>query len=96
MSYLQRQDIHVSAFTWIFKTIEYVLPATSMTIHQCKTITTSLHKDFLSRMGINKHLPTVYYHAPARYQGLNSMDIQLTQHIENIKMFLAHVNQKTQ
>ena len=47
-------------------------------------------------MGINKHFPTVYRHAPIRFQGLNSMDVQLTQHIENIKMFLTHVNQKTQ
>ena len=64
-SYLQRQDIHVSAFTSIFKTIEYVLPATSMTSDQCKTITASLHKKFLSRMGSNQHFSTVYRHAPA-------------------------------
>ena len=95
-SYLQRQDVYRAAFTSIFKTIDYTLPATYMDTKQCKAINTELHKKFLPKIGIDVHLPLVYRYAPKKFQGLNSLNVEDKQFIEKMKMFLMHASTDTQ
>ena len=95
-SYLQRHDVYRSAFTSIFKSIDYTLPATSMTAAQCNVINAKLHKNFLPRIGVDSHMPLAYRYAPSKYQGLGSMDVEIKQFIEKVKMFLTHANTNTQ
>ena len=95
-SYLNKHDVHLSAFSSIFKTIEYVLPATSLNTSECRKLDTLMHKVYVSRIGINQHLPLAYRYAPKRYQGLSSIHIESTQLIHKLKIFLSHVNQNTQ
>ena len=95
-SYLQRHDVYRAAFTSIFKSIDYTLPATSLTTAQCISINAKLHKNFLPRIGIDNHMPLVYRYAPNKYQGLSSMNVEVKQFTEKLKMFLTHANTDSQ
>ena len=95
-TYLFKHDVYRSATTSIFKSVEYTLPATSLTSTQCKTINTNLHKTYLPRIGIESHLPLVYRYSSHRYQGLGSFDTEVQQFIEKIKIFLFHAGTKSQ
>jgi len=88
-SYLHRHDVYRSAFTSIFKSIDYTLPATSMTTSQCKLINTQLHKKFLPRIGVDVHLPLPYRYAPKCLQGLGSMNIEIKQFTEKTQDILT-------
>jgi len=55
-----------------------------------------LHKKFLPRIGVDSHLPLVYRYSPHRYQGLNSLHVEVKQFVENLKIFLFHMSTKTQ
>jgi len=92
-SYLTKYDVYTSAFSSIFKSVEYVLPATSFNSIQCIRLDRALHKSYVSRICINKHLPLAFRYAPKRFQGLNSLHISTQQFIEKIKIFLYHVHQ---
>ena len=95
-SYLDRHDVHLSAFSSIFKTVEYVLPATSLNTRQCHKLDTTMHKTYISRIGINKNLPLPYRYASKRFQGLSSFHVESNQIIQKIKIFVTHANQNTQ
>jgi hypothetical protein len=94
-SYLRKYDVYLSAFSSLFKSIEYVLPATSLTTTQCTTLNKAIHKKFISRIGINKHLPLSYRYAPKKYQGLGSLNVETQQLIEKLKIFMFHCHQST-
>ena len=95
-SYLQRHDVYQAAFTSIFKSIDYTLPATSLNSSQCKLINAKLHKRYLPRIGIDSHMPLAYRCAPNKYQGLNSLDVQTKQLIETLKLFMTHAGTQSQ
>ena len=95
-SYLQKHDVYRSAFTFIFKSIDYTLPATSLTSSQCQHINAQLHKKYLPRIGIDSHMPLPYRYAPHIYQGLGSLNVQVKQFLEKIKIFMTHVGTQTQ
>ena len=95
-SYLNKHDVHLSAFSSIFKTVEYVLPATSLTSRQCYKLDTAMHKTYISRIGINRHMPLPYRYASKRFQGLSSLHVESNQIIQKVKMFITHANQDTQ
>ena len=95
-SYLQRHDVYRAAFTSIFKSIDYTLPATSLNSSQCNLINAKLHKRYLPRIGIDSHMPLAYRYAPNKYQGLNSLDVQTKQFIEKLKLFLTHAGTQSQ
>jgi len=95
-SSLKQHDVYVSAFHSIFKSVEYVLPATSMSDAECKKIDTMLHKTFLPRIGIIRTMSIAYRSAPSRYQGLGSLHTSSRQFILKTKNFLQHANSETQ
>ena len=95
-SYLQRHDVYRAAFTSMFKTITYTLPATFLNTSQCKTIDIHLHKKFLPRIGIDVHLPLAYRYSSPRYQGLGSLNTETTQFVEKLKIFLTHISYDSQ
>ena len=95
-SYLYKHDVYRSAFESIFKSVEYILPATSFNERQCNRIDAQIHNTFLPKIGVDTHLPLAYRYAPTRYQGLGSMNIEVQQLIEKIKIFLPNAGQDTQ
>ena len=66
-SYLQKHDVYRAAFTSIFKTIDYTLPATYMTSNECKLINIQLYEKYLPRIRVNIHLPLAYRYSPVQY-----------------------------
>ena len=73
--YLRPHDVCLSAFRSIFKSIEYVLPATSMSETETKLIETKLYKVMLPRMGVARNISLPYRYSPKRYQGLGCLEI---------------------
>ena len=94
--YLRPHDVYLSAFRSIFKSIEYVLPATSMSEKEGNTIEKKLYKTMLPRMGVARNISLAYRYAPKRYQGLGCLEIQIQQYCEKVKMFLYHANTESQ
>jgi len=95
-SYLHRHDVYRSATTVIFKSIDYMLPVTSVFSKQCHAINIRLHKTFLPRISVDIHLPLVYRYVPSHYQGLNSLHSEEKQFNDKFKMFLYHMNTTSQ
>ena len=95
-TYLFKHDVYRSATTSIFKSIEYTLPATSLTSTQCKTINSKLHKTYLPRIGIKLHMPLLYRYSPHKHQGLGLLNTEVQHFIEKIKIFLFHAGTKSQ
>ena len=59
-SYLKQHDVYFSAFHFIFKSVEYVLPATSMCDKDCKKIDSTIHKILLPKLGIARTMSIAY------------------------------------
>ena len=95
-SYLQKHDVYRAAFTSIFKTIDYTLPATSLNETQCKKINAQLHKRYLPRIGVDNHMPLEYRYSPKKYQGLGSLNVHVKQFTEKIKILLTHAGTQSQ
>ena len=86
----------MAATTGIFKTISYVLPATSFTTKQCEQLDSRAFMTVLPRLHINRHLPKVYRYASKQFYGLGLQHTQTVQATEKIKLLLFHANQPTQ
>ena len=67
-----------------------------MSSNECKMINIQLHETYLSRIGVDSHLPLAYRYAPIQYQGLNSLDIETKQFVEKLKIFLTHAGTNSQ
>jgi len=94
--YLRPHDVYLSAFRSIFKSIEYVLPATSMSESETKLIETKLYKVMLPKMGVARNISLPYRYSPKRYQGLGCLEIRIQQYCEKVQIFLYHANTNTQ
>ena len=57
-----------------------------MNSKQCHKLNVHLHKVFLSRMGVDYHLPLVYRYAPHWFQGSNSLHIEVTHLLKSSKL----------
>ena len=53
-------------------------------------------KKFLSQIGVNSHVPLAYRYAPSKYQGLESLNAQVKQFIEKLKIFIMHAGTESQ
>ena len=67
-----------------------------MSSNECKIINKQLHKTYLSRIGVDSHLPLAYRYAPIRYQGLNSLNVETKQFVEKLKILLTHAGTNSQ
>ena len=95
-SYLRQHDVYISAFSSIFKSVEYILPATSICDKDCKKVDTMVHKTLLPRLGIVRTMSIAYRSSPAKYQGLGSLHTSSKQFLLKIKLFLQHANTTSQ
>ena len=60
-----------------------------MSSNECKMINIQLHETYLSRIGVDSHLPLAYRYAPIQYQGLNSLDIETKQFVEKLEKYFS-------
>ena len=79
----------------IYRTICYRLPATQFNKRQCDQLNFKLHRNILSKMGINKRLPNQYRYAPISHNGLGLMDVRLEQFISHALELVLHSSRDT-
>ena len=88
--HLPRRLVWESMNTTILKSLQYPLPATTLTRKQCREIMGPLLAQGLSSSGVVRTLPRVIVHGPVKFQGLgiqNLFTFQQTQHILRLLKF---------
>ena len=79
-----------TAFRWtITKTLEYPLPATSLTAQECTHILDPALKAALPAAGINRHFPRAIVHGPQLYGGLQVPHLYQSQGIKHIDCLIT-------
>ena len=76
--------------TTIMKSIQYPLPATTLTVKQCSSIMAPLLAQGLSGIGVVRTLPRVIVYGPVRLQGLGIpclFTYQMVDHIQRVLKF---------
>ena len=85
--HLPRRLVWESMNTTILKSLQYPLPATTLSAEQCRSIMAPLLAQGLSSSGVVRSMPRVVVHGPIKFQGLgipNLFTFQQTQHILRI------------
>ena len=90
-SQVYKHEAWIGLTSMALKSIEYPLPATTLTKKECNDIMWSLIKNFLPRMGINRYMRRDVVYALPESQGLGLKDIYLTQGISHICELVEHV-----
>ena len=93
-NHLQRHEAWLGLTTMALKSIEYCLPATTLTKAECREVMWILIKAFLPAAGINRNMKSTVIHAPPAMQGLGLQDIYLTQGINHINDIVEHTWKK--
>ena len=74
----------------IWKSIEYVLPATTMTRSEATYLAKELYRPLLPKLGCNRNFPLKLRYNPAHLLGLGLFDPYLEQRISKLKVFFTH------
>ena len=86
--HLPRRLVWESMNTTIFKSLQYPLPATTLSREQCRAIMAPLLAQGLSASGIVRTMPRVVVHGPIKFQGLGVSDLFTFQKIQHILRIL--------
>ena len=73
------------------KTLEYTLPAMTLTQEQYTSIMSPLLKYFLPQMGLNRNIPRDLLYAPKEVQGLDVKSPYIVQGIHHVSDILEHL-----
>lgn len=92
---IYKRAAHKALNSTIYRTVCYSLPATQFTPTHCKKLDFSLHRNILSRMGINNKLPNAYRYAPTTLNGMGFMDARLEQCILHVMEYILHAGRPT-
>jgi len=92
---IYKKAAHTALSSTIYRSVHYRLPATQFTPTQCIEITFRLHRQILSKMGINKRLANPYRYAPRSINGLGFIDVRLEQYISHLQEFVLHMGRDT-
>ena len=93
--YLHRRVIWRAFWSTIWRTIQYPLPAMTMTPEEGDALLHKFYREILPNMGVNRNLPRVYRHAPTTYQGLGLPEGFMEQTIEQLSYFMMHASSET-
>ena len=92
-SHLSRTDAWLSLHTTILKTIQYPIPALTLTADECKYIMAPIYDGALSASGYNNNMPRPVVNGPIDLQGLNIPNLftwQGANHLEVLQNHLYH------
>ena len=93
---LSKHHTYIAANTAIFRTIIYALPASCLSIVECRKLEAILYTDLMPKMGLSSKLPLPYRYGTLAYQGMGLLHIHSQMMIEQLKVFLEHVTKDTQ
>ena len=74
----------------IWKSIDYVLPATTLTRTEAYTLAKELYRPLLPRLGYNRNFPLLLQYNPTSLLGLGLHDPYLKQGLHKLSMLLAN------
>ena len=90
-SHLQKHEAWYALTSMIWKTIEYPLPALTLTYDECVNIMAPAKSGGLSKSGVCQKFPKEPVHGPLRYQGLALNHIHTSQAISHLAMIRQHL-----
>ena len=90
-SHLQKYEAWYALTSTIWKSIEYPLPALTMTYKECAYIMAPAKEGGLSKSRICQKLPLEAVHGPLRYQGLGLNHIKITQEVSHLEIIRQHI-----
>ena len=93
--HIPRRLAWMSMLTTIIKSIQYCLPATTLTEKQCAKIMSPMLLTGLSCSGVVRTLPRVLVYSPKQYQGLGLPCLYTTQHVDHIERIMKFCFSKT-
>lgn len=85
---LQRTEAWQALTTTVFKSIEYPLPATTMSLKQCETIVRPILQIGLPRSGICRNISRQVAFSSTQYKGLGLQHPYMTQGIQKLLVLL--------
>ena len=95
-SSISKHHAMISASTSIFRSIIYMLPGSSFTEKDCRTIEKELYTTLLPKLGVNSKMPLPYRYGTHMFQGLNMLHVHSQMMIEQLKLFLTNAHNDTQ
>ena len=93
--HLNHTKTTIAVQTTIMKSLEYCLPATTMTKNQCNKVMKALLPSTLPRMKVVRSINRDAVQLPIEYNGLGIRDLHTTQGIEHIKAMIQHGGRNT-
>jgi len=95
-SKLTRAMNYSAIFSRIHKSLQYPLPATTISENQLQELSDKLYEESLPRCGINRKFPISFRDLPSKYQGLGLPNLYMYQETEKLmeivsKSFTDHI-----
>ena len=87
---------YVAANTSIFRTIIYGLPGCCYSLTECRKLENILYSDLILKMGLSSKLPLPYRYGGLSSQGMGLIHSHLQMLIEQLRIFLEHIQLDTQ
>ena len=88
--HLPRDLVWIALKQAIWKSIDFVLPATTFTESDCATIAKELYRPMLPRLGCNRNYPLLLRYNPSSLMGLGLYNPYWEQGFAHIEMLLTH------
>ena len=85
-----RHEAWLGLTTIATKSIEYCLPATTLSEKECDSIMWILLKEFLPRSGVNRFVKRDVLYAPISLQGLGLKNLYMTQGLNHVCDIIEH------
>ena len=90
-SQIHRHEAWIGLNSMAMKSIEYALPATTLSKKDCNDIMWKLIKNFMPRTGINRYMKRDVLYALPDSQGLGLKNLYLTQGISHVCEMIEHM-----
>ena len=92
---LQHTDVYYAWVSTITKSLEYPLPALSLSKDQCQQLNKILKLAAMPKTGVVRSFPNVVVHAPPSHLGLGIPDMYAAQIASHLQMIQAHGERET-
>ena len=95
VGHVNKHEAWVNLTQIAMKSLEYMLPAMTITEDEYKSIMSPVFDQFLPKMGLNRKMKRDILHAPNKVQGLNVNNPYILQGAEHIKDISEHLWKNT-
>ena len=89
---LPRKLCWISLKGALWRSIDYVLPAISLSKQQCTRLASELYRPLLPKLGCNRNYPKLLRYNAAHFMGLGLMDPYVQQGLAKLNLFQTHAS----